>query len=101
MNDTELEALYEKIDNLYGKACVGASTYEAVVQSRFNASMRQEFGDDEQANETAVAAFAHAREIYCYQSAEEENAAQAEDWKSGICSHGLTSMTCPCGCFEF
>lgn len=98
---TQMEALEQKIDQFYEDACKRAPTYEAVVHTIFCNSMRAEFGDDEHRDDQAVAAFKYARFAYDYQSLAELEQSQAEDRKDGICSHGLTHMTCPCGCFEF
>lgn len=99
--NTQMKAMHQKIDQFYSEACERAPTYEAVVHSIFCDSMRAEFGDDEQRDDQTEAAFKYAREAYDYQSLAESQESQAEDRKNGICSHGLTHMTCPCGCFEF
>jgi len=44
--------------------------------------------------------FEHARKEYGYKTqAELEQLYQEEKEESGICRHGLTEDTCPCGCF--
>ncbi|WP_146176683.1 hypothetical protein [Chromobacterium sp. Panama] len=36
-----------------------------------------------------------------YLTVEQIEEHNADMWEEGICSHGLTENTCPCGCFEF
>lgn len=85
------------IDGLYGEACKRNSTYEAVVHSQFCAAMDALFDSSKPSDRPA---FYYARQAYGYQTSEELRKAQEKDWEEGICSHGLDSMTCPCGCFE-
>ncbi|MDU8351205.1 hypothetical protein RYA05_04750 [Pseudomonas syringae pv. actinidiae] len=89
-----------KIGGIYNGACRGNSCYEAMVHTAFCNAMRSEFGHDEAADASTVAAFGYARSVYGYQSLDEQRASQASDWEEGVCSHGLDVMTCPCGCFE-
>jgi len=94
------EKTLARMGELYGAAAARFPTYEAMVQSQFNAAMRSEFGEDEALNDVSRTAFAYARLHMGYMSREEELKAQDEAWEEGICSHGLDVMTCPCGCFE-
>lgn len=89
-----------KIGDIYSEACKGNSCYEALVHSAFCNAMRSEFGDDEAADSATAAAFGYARSSLGYQSPDEQQASQDQDWDNGYCSHGLDIMTCPCGCFE-
>jgi hypothetical protein len=100
MMDTQFEAERHEIDKLYNEACKRGTTYEAVVHSGFCTSMRWAFGNDEQQDDRTQAAFKYARETYGYQSLAESQESEAKDWEEGICKHGLTWLTCPCGCFE-
>lgn len=98
--DTQLGTERQRIDQLYSEACERGTTYEAVVHKGFCSSMRWAFGDDEQLDDRTQAAFKYARETYGYQSREELQQSEAVDREKGICTHGLTWLTCPCGCFE-
>jgi hypothetical protein len=100
MMETQLEKARQSIDQLYNEACKRGTTYEAVVHSVFCTNMRWTFGDDEQLDVLTQAAFKYARETYGYQSREELQQSEDDDKEQGICSHGLTWLTCPCGCFE-
>jgi hypothetical protein len=97
MSEDQIKA---RIAELFSEAAKRNSCYEAVVQSQFNAAMRSAFGDNETQDAATSYAFAHARSSYSYKSVEEEREAEKEDWKNGICQHGLDVQTCPCGCFE-
>ncbi|KTS74670.1 hypothetical protein NS274_18845 [Pseudomonas oryzihabitans] len=90
-----------RVDQLFDEACHRYPTYEVMVNKDFAASMRRVFGDDEQGSEDAIKAFAYAREELYYLSPEEERRLDEQNASDGICSHGLDSMTCPCGCFEY
>ncbi|WAJ37243.1 hypothetical protein OU800_21970 [Pseudomonas sp. GOM7] len=90
-----------KIEALYAVAAKTYSTYETMVQSSFSEAVRNEFGEDENANPDVAYAFAYARDAFGYLSSEELEQENAEAAKEGICQHGLTSSTCPCGCFEY
>ncbi|MDF9778762.1 hypothetical protein [Pseudomonas baetica] len=90
-----------KLDEIFGDACARGSTYESVVQTIFCEGVRAEYGEDEHKDAATAAAFLYAREEYGYVSAAEEREANAKNWENGICSHGMTSQTCPAGCFEF
>jgi len=99
--EPEQPSIEAQVDKLFSQACQRYPTYEVMVNKAFAASMRRVFGDDEQGSEDAIKAFAYAREEFDYLSPEEEERADQENAANGICSHGLDSMTCPCGCFEF
>ncbi|MGF6282172.1 hypothetical protein ABH908_000343 [Pseudomonas frederiksbergensis] len=100
MSDVD-PTIVAKLGEIFADACARGSTYESVVQTFFCEGVRAEYGDDEQLDAATAATFLYAREEYGYVSAEEEREADAENWKKGICSHGMTSQTCPAGCFEF
>lgn len=89
------------VDQLFHQACQSYPTYEVMMNKEFAASVRRVFGDDEQGSEGAIKAFAYAREEFYYLSPEEERRLDEENASDGICRHGLDSMTCPCGCFEY
>ncbi|PMY79862.1 hypothetical protein C1X72_17835 [Pseudomonas sp. FW306-2-2C-D06B] len=99
VTESNIEAMERKVDDLYGAACKRYPTYDTMVHNAFCASMDSAFGTDEQA-EGVAEVFAYARDAYGYMSASEREAQRQEDADNGICSHGLDSMTCPCGCFE-
>ncbi|MCK9694179.1 regulator [Pseudomonas syringae] len=90
----------KRVDMLYGEACRQFPTYETMVFEHFCSQMIETFGDDELALEAADA-FTYARLDYDYLSPSEIKAAREINRSHGICSHGLTEDTCPCGCFEF
>lgn len=90
-----------KLGEIYEDACARGTTYESVVQTLFCEGVRDEYGHDEHLDAVTAATFKYAREEYGYVSAAEEREADAENWEKGVCSHGLTSQTCPAGCFEF
>lgn len=94
------EAIENTVDELYGAAVKLYPTYEAVVRSHFSNTMRETYGNDENLDAEVQYAFAFARYAYEYVSEAELLAIEAANRESGICSHGLTSLTCPCGCFE-
>lgn len=94
--DVEVKA---HIDDLYRAACARHSTYESVIFTDFCSQMLRAYGDDEHSLK-AMAAFSYARSEHGYLSPSEIEAFQAEDLDNGYCAHGLTWMTCPCGCFE-
>ncbi|MBI6855916.1 regulator [Pseudomonas cichorii] len=94
--DVEVKA---HIDDLYRAACARHSTYESVIFTDFCSQMLRTYGDDEHALK-AIDAFNYARSEHGYLSPTEIKAFQAKDWDNGYCTHGLTWMTCPCGCFE-
>ncbi|WP_054084942.1 hypothetical protein [Pseudomonas syringae] len=91
----------KRVDMLYGEACRQFPTYETLVFEHFCSRMIETFGGDEAAPEPAAQAFTYARSDYNYLSPSEIKAAREVNRSHGICSHGLTSDTCPCGCFEF
>ncbi|PBQ17431.1 regulator [Pseudomonas congelans] len=91
----------KRVDMLYGEACRQFPTYETLVFEHFCSRMIETFGVDEAAPESATVAFTYARSDYNYLSPSEIKAAREVNRSHGICSHGLTSDTCPCGCFEF
>ncbi|PAB27273.1 regulator [Pseudomonas savastanoi pv. nerii] len=91
----------KRIDMLYGEACRQFPTYETLVFEHFCSRMIETFGGDEAVPEPAAQAFTYARSDYNYLSPSEIKAAREVNRSHGICSHGLTSDTCPCGCFEF
>ncbi|GKQ49111.1 regulator [Pseudomonas syringae] len=91
--------LSERVDRLYSDACRRYSTYETVVLHHFCSLMIDTFGDDEKAS-GAAEAFAYDRANFDYLTPLEIAAATAADKLKGFCSHGLTVMNCPCGCFE-
>ncbi len=93
--------IQNRVGELYSQAVERYPTYEMVVLTCFCAALRSEFGDEENASQEAIEAFQYARERYGYRSPQEEAEDQARDREEGICSHGLTWLTCPCGCFEF
>lgn len=90
----------KRVDMLYGEACRQFPTYETMVTEHFCSQMIETFGNDEMAPEAADA-FSYARSDYDYRSPSELKAAREFNRSHGICSHGLTEDTCPCGCFEF
>ncbi|WP_122252807.1 regulator [Pseudomonas savastanoi] len=90
----------KRVDMLYGEACRQFPTYETMVFEHFCSQMIEAFGNDEMAPEAADA-FSYARSDYDYRSPSEIKAAREVNRIHGICSHGLTKDTCPCGCFEF
>ncbi|WP_117140443.1 regulator [Pseudomonas amygdali] len=90
----------KRVDMLYDKACRQFPTYETMVYEHFCSEMIETFGDDEMSPEAADA-FSYARSDYDYRSPAEIRAAREVNRSHGICSHGLTKDTCPCGCFEF
>ncbi|MDU8456801.1 regulator [Pseudomonas syringae group sp. J254-4] len=90
----------KRVDVLYSEACREYPTYETLVFEHFCSQMIETFGDDELAPEAADA-FSYARSDYDYRSPSEIMAAREVNRSHGICSHGLTKDTCPCGCFEF
>lgn len=94
------EGIEGVVGELFSEAVRRAPTYEAVVRSHFSNRMRETYGHDEQLNADVQYAFAFARYTYDYVSEAELFAIQAEDQDNGICTHGLTWLTCPCGCFE-
>ncbi|WP_080438914.1 regulator [Pseudomonas syringae] len=91
----------ERVNMLYGDVCRRFPTYETMVLKHFCSRMIETFGGDEAAPEPAAQAFTYARSDYNYLSPSEIKAAREVNRSHGICSHGLTSDTCPCGCFEF
>ncbi|VXC23992.1 putative regulatory protein [Pseudomonas sp. 8Z] len=93
----EIEA---QVDRFYGEAVKRYPTYETMVQSHFCELMRNTFGENEEVNQDVAYAYAYARELYDYLSQDELDKANADAFNKGICSHGLTAKTCPCGCFE-
>ncbi|WP_252090651.1 hypothetical protein [Pseudomonas sp. MWU13-3659] len=95
------EAIEDIVGELYGEAVKLYPTYEAAVRSHFCKKMRETYGNDENLNTEVQYAFAFARHAYDYVSEAELLEIEAANRENGICSHGLTSMTCPCGCFEF
>ncbi|PBP87568.1 regulator [Pseudomonas syringae] len=100
-NSTSQNAeITKRVDMLYGEACGQFPTYETMVFEHFCSQMIETFGDDELAPEAADA-FSYARSDYDYLSPAEIMAAREVNRSHGICSHGLTKDTCPCGCFEF
>jgi hypothetical protein len=100
MSDVD-PTIIAKLGEIFEDACARGSTYESVVQTLFSEGVRAEFGNDEHKDAVTAATFLYAREVYDYVSAAEEREADAKNWKEGICSHGMTSQTCPAGCFEF
>ncbi|WP_438299550.1 hypothetical protein [Pseudomonas sp. NMS19W] len=94
------ESIEDTVGKLYGEAVQRYPTYEAVVRSHFCKKMRETFGNDENPNAEVQYAFAFARYAYDYVSEAELLAIETVDRNNGICSHGLTLLTCPCGCFE-
>jgi hypothetical protein len=99
--ELEQPSIEARVDQLFSEACRCYATYEVMVNKDFAASMRKVFGENEQGSEDAIKAFAYAREEFDYLSPEEEQRLDQESAAEGICSHGLTFWTCPCGCFEF
>ncbi|ARA79339.1 regulator [Pseudomonas amygdali pv. lachrymans] len=89
----------ERVNMLYGDACCKFPTYETMVLKHFCSRMIETFGGDETSPEVAEA-FAYARYAYDYLSPSEIEAHMDDNRSHGICSHGLTEDTCPCGCFE-
>ncbi|AVB13232.1 MULTISPECIES: regulator [Pseudomonas syringae group] len=89
----------ERVNMLYGDACRKFPTYETMVLKHFCSRMIKTFGDDETSPEVAET-FAYARCAYDYLSPPEIEAHMDDNRSHGICSHGLTENTCPCGCFE-
>jgi hypothetical protein len=71
-----------------------------MVFKHFCSKMIETFGSNEQSSEV-VAAFVYARSAYDYLSPSEIETVMKDNRRQGICSHGLTEDTCPCGCFEF
>ena len=94
------EAIEDSVGKLYGEAVQRYPTYEAVVRSHFCKRMRETFGNEENLNAEVQYAFAFARHAYDYVSEAELLEIEAADRDNGICAHGLTWLTCPCGCFE-
>jgi hypothetical protein len=94
------EAIEDTVGELYGEAVQCYPTYEAVVRSHFCKKMRETYGTDENLNAEVQYAFAFARHAYDYISEAELLEIEAANRDNGICSHGLTFRTCPCGCFE-
>ncbi len=93
-------SIRQHVDQLYDQACVRYTTYDTMVSKGFSESMREAFSEDEQADEKTMFAFKYARERYGYLSIDEQEQLDEELADDGYCTHGLTWMTCPCGCFE-
>ncbi|MBX8508933.1 hypothetical protein K5D34_04395 [Pseudomonas cichorii] len=94
-----LATLEELVDQLFFDAGDRAQT-EEIQQSRFCESVRSHLGEEE-SSESVRLAYVYARVTYGYLSQAELDQVTADDWEAGICSHGLTYWTCPCGCFEY
>lgn len=97
--DEPFATLEELVDQLFINAGDRAQT-EKIRLSRFCESVWSHLGEEE-CTESVRLAYEYARATYGYMSQDELDQATADDWEEGICSHGLTSWTCPCGCFEY
>ncbi|WP_052960096.1 hypothetical protein [Pseudomonas fluorescens] len=95
------EAIEDIVGKLYGESVRLYPTYEALVHKHFCNKLRETYGNDENLNADVQYAFAIARYAYDYLSEAELLEVEAKNRENGICSHGLTKLTCPCGCFEF
>lgn len=84
------------VDDFYSQACKQYSTYETMVIKGFARLM-----DDHFDPVTDKDAFDYARKEYDYLNPSEIAAMDAENAEDDVCGHGLTSDTCPCGCFEY
>lgn len=94
-------AIENVVGELYSEAVRLFPTYESVVRSHFCERIRNTYGNDESLNADVQYAFAFARYAFDYVSEADLLKIEAKNRKIGICSHGLTKQTCPCGCFEF
>lgn len=86
---------FDTVDDFYNQACKQYSTYETMVIKGFCRSM-----DDRFDPVTDKDAFDYARKEYDYMTPSEIAAMDSDNESEGICGHGLTVNTCPCGCFE-
>lgn len=84
------------VDDFYNQACKQYSTYETMVIKGFCSLMDDRF--DPVVDKDA---FDYAREAYDYLTPSEIRDMDSDNAAEGVCSHGLTSDTCPCGCFEY
>jgi hypothetical protein len=83
------------VDDFYSQACKQYSTYETMVIKGFARLMDDHF--DPVADKDA---FDYARKTYDYLNPSEIAAMDSDNESEGVCGHGLTVNTCPCGCFE-
>lgn len=86
---------FDTVDDFYNQSCKQYSTYETMVIKGFCSLMDEHFDPVNDKD-----AFDYAREEYCYITPSEIAAMDAENESEGVCGHGLTVNTCPCGCFE-
>lgn len=84
------------VDDFYSQACKQYSTYETMVIKGFARLMDDHFDPVNDKD-----AFDYARKEYNYLTPSEIDAMDANNESEGVCRHGLTSLTCPCGCFEY
>lgn len=87
---------FDIVDDFYSQACKQYSTYETMVIKGFCRLM-----DDHFDPLTDKDAFDYACTEYDYLTPSEIDAMDSGNKSNGICGHGLTSDTCPCGCFEY
>lgn len=86
---------FDTVDDFYNQACKQYSTYETMVIKGFCSLMDDHF--DPVLDKDA---FDYARKAYDYLTPSEIRSMDADNEDDGVCGHGLTSDTCPCGCFE-
>ncbi|MBX8557029.1 regulator [Pseudomonas cichorii] len=96
MDTFEVQAL---VDDLYREGGERFPTYDTMVFNHFCSRMLRTFGDENQ-DSRGIVAFDYARSKYGYLSPSEIEKVEAKDAENGYCSHGLTWLTCPLGCFE-
>lgn len=90
-----MNAMQKTVNDLYSQACKQYPTYETMVIKGFCSLMDEHF--DPVADKEA---FDYARKEYDYLTPTEIDEMDAENAEDDVCGHGLTSDTCPCGCFE-
>ncbi len=89
--------LTEQIERLAAEASHGCGLVYELFVEKFSTAVDYAFaGDTPDRRKKAIA----IAKDHGYETAEKIEAKKEEMADRGYCSHGLTWLTCPCGCFE-